>query len=83
MKTLREYIDLIEQASLNEMDKSQDPPGRDDPYDYSKGKWTKAEPVKKKKIAKDLRDTLGKAFKGELDEDAAEDVAKLAKEMRK
>jgi len=45
-----------------EMDKSQTPPGRDDPYDYSKGKWSKGKPLSKDKASKVASDMLTKAF---------------------
>jgi hypothetical protein len=46
-----------------EMDKSQDPPGRDDPYDYNKGKWHQGKAVSKDKAVDTAKDTMTNIFK--------------------
>jgi hypothetical protein len=58
---------------ITEMDKSQDPPGRDDPYDYGKGKWHKGKALTKDKAINTAHDVLSKVFnepkKKEIKED--------------
>jgi hypothetical protein len=56
------YGNIKSEEILDEMDKSQTPPGRDDPYDYSKGKWSKGKPLSKDKTNKVVSDILSKSF---------------------
>jgi hypothetical protein len=55
---------VMKEEMVNEMDKSQTPPGRDgnEPYDYNKGKWTRAKMMTSKDVVKDMGKELNKAF---------------------
>ena len=56
------FVAKLKEEYVSEMDKSQEAPGRDDPYDYNKGKWQEAKPVVKNKASKIASDILSKSF---------------------
>jgi hypothetical protein len=56
-----------------EMDKSQEPPGRDDPYDYNKGKWHKGKVLSKDKTTSLATDIMKKVLNGPKKKSIKED----------
>ena len=85
---LHSVVQMKEEV-FTEMDKSQTPPGRDgnEPYDYNKGKWTRAKIMTSKDAVKDMGKELNKAFdkspeqkkvkeEVELNEDNLDSIAK-------
>ena len=63
---------------VTEMDKTQTPPGRDNDYSFSKGKWTEGKPVKPKTVVKDAKKILDKAFRKSSEKPVKEDYSRKA-----
>lgn len=79
----KQFAQRFGEETVVEMDKSQDPPGRDDPYDYGKGKWTRAKAVPAKKATKIAHDILKKSFDDTEKKKEMSKTAKVVKEMFK
>ena len=82
MKTFKTFIseatdkkDTITEEYVTEMDSDGHTGLRDDPYDYTKGKWTQAKAVSKDKATKIATNILNKSFKQYKKKNIKEDGA--------
>ena len=81
---LHSVVQMKEEV-FTEMDKSQTPPGRDgnEPYDYNKGKWTRAKIMTSKDAVKDMGKELNKAFDKSPEQKKVKEEVEQIKEFNK